>query len=57
LLDEAITRGWNTDDPTTVQFDGWVLFDKVAARRTRTPPERFSKEVSYWSHSSRTYAL
>ncbi|MFI9048483.1 hypothetical protein [Streptomyces sp. NPDC053427] len=33
LLDEALTGGWQPDDPSTAEVDGWVMFDTVAARR------------------------
>jgi hypothetical protein len=39
LLDEAIGRGWNIDDPATVDVDGWDLFDAVAIRRAGIPHE------------------
>jgi hypothetical protein len=33
LLVEARTTGWQPDDPSTEQIDGWTLFDTVASRR------------------------
>ncbi|MEU1403513.1 hypothetical protein ABZ471_14310 [Streptomyces sp. NPDC005728] len=39
LLDEAIGRGWNIDDPATAEFDGWDLFDLVAMSRAEIPHE------------------
>jgi hypothetical protein len=35
LLDEALSGGWRPDVPEPVEFDGWVLFDAVYARRGR----------------------
>jgi hypothetical protein len=39
LLAEATTSGWQPDDPSTEQIDGWPLFDTVAARRGMNPPD------------------
>ena len=33
FLDEALALGWDPDDPPTMELDGWLLFDAVAARR------------------------
>ncbi|MEV6231192.1 hypothetical protein AB0L88_25365 [Saccharopolyspora shandongensis] len=33
LLDEALANGWDPDDPSIKQIDGWLLFDAVSARR------------------------
>jgi hypothetical protein len=33
LLDEALARGWQPDDPAPARLDGWDLFDAVSARR------------------------
>ncbi|MGK5545114.1 hypothetical protein ACSNOH_10335 [Streptomyces sp. URMC 127] len=35
VLDEALVRGWDPDDPPTAEMDGWALFEAVAARRAR----------------------
>ncbi|MFC7104235.1 hypothetical protein ACFQQB_29615 [Nonomuraea rubra] len=34
LLDEAVRRGWDGDDPRTVCLDGWDLFTAAATRIT-----------------------
>lgn len=34
LLDEALVTGWQPDQPAVERVDGWVLFDRVAARRS-----------------------
>lgn len=33
LLDEALARGWNPDDPPARLLDGWDLFAAALARR------------------------
>jgi hypothetical protein len=33
LLDAALTRGWQPDDPAAAEIDGWSLFDEVFAYR------------------------
>ena len=33
LLDEATASGWQPEDPSTREADGWLFFDTVAARR------------------------
>ncbi|MEV5537229.1 hypothetical protein AB0L13_10240 [Saccharopolyspora shandongensis] len=33
LLDEALANGWDPDDPSIKQIDGWLIFDAVSARR------------------------
>ncbi|GAA4935892.1 hypothetical protein ACFPM3_06095 [Streptomyces coeruleoprunus] len=37
LLDEALARGWEPDDPVVRELDGWSLFDAVAERRGAAP--------------------
>ncbi|GAA2058794.1 hypothetical protein GCM10009839_80990 [Catenulispora yoronensis] len=32
VLDEAVERGWQADDPAAVHVDGWGLIEAVAAR-------------------------
>jgi hypothetical protein len=39
VLDEARKGGWQPDDPSTEQIDGWSLFDAVAVRRNRNSYE------------------
>ncbi|MGW3351374.1 hypothetical protein ACWDA3_49435 [Nonomuraea rubra] len=34
LLDEAVRRGWDGDDPRTVCLDGWDLFTAAVTRIT-----------------------
>jgi hypothetical protein len=38
LLAEATTSGWQPDDPSTEEADGWLFFDTVAACRGIGPP-------------------
>lgn len=33
LLDEALTQGWDPDDPPAVTLDGWSLLPTVRSRR------------------------
>jgi len=33
LLDEALRRGWDPDDPVPLRTDGWRVFGAVAAAR------------------------
>lgn len=39
LLGEAMFSGWQPDDPSIGQMDGWALFDVVASRRALAPPD------------------
>ncbi|GAA2097042.1 hypothetical protein GCM10009801_67110 [Streptomyces albiaxialis] len=32
-LDEALARGWDPDEPSGLELDGWAVFEAVAARR------------------------
>ena len=38
LLAEATTSGWQPDDPSTKEADGWLFFDTLTARRGISPP-------------------
>ncbi|MGW2628767.1 hypothetical protein ACWC2K_05465 [Streptomyces chattanoogensis] len=37
MLDEALSKGWQPDDPLTEEMDGWTFFDAVATRRGAVP--------------------
>ncbi|MFD8543031.1 hypothetical protein [Streptomyces sp. NPDC059649] len=39
FLDEALTKGWQPDDPPTHEMDGWRPFETVAARRGEERPD------------------
>jgi hypothetical protein len=38
LLAEATASGWQPNDPSTAQADGWHFFDTVVAHRSISPP-------------------
>ncbi|MFC1443056.1 hypothetical protein ABUW04_32920 [Streptacidiphilus sp. N1-10] len=38
MLDVALSRGWQPDDPTAEEVDGWSIFDEVTRRRGATSP-------------------
>ncbi|NNH75918.1 hypothetical protein HLB23_39730 [Nocardia uniformis] len=38
LLDEARSRGWQPEETSAREMDGWTLFDAVARSRNVVPP-------------------
>ncbi|MEU3737876.1 MULTISPECIES: hypothetical protein [unclassified Streptomyces] len=45
LLDAAMAQGWQADDPSERELDGWVFFEAVAARsRTRDSLARSERD-------------
>ncbi|MEV7325655.1 hypothetical protein [Streptomyces sp. NPDC093970] len=39
LLDAALNRGWQPNDSSIEEIDGWSIFDEVVQRRGATAPD------------------